>query len=143
MLQATETAQLQHKVREPANAVDIVPGLQHNSLLSINKFAEANYVTVFMPDEVNIFHGKQASITSTHQPIIQGWRDPATGLWRIQIKPAPTSTPKYEPAQTEHDKHQNQQITINNMYKLPSTKQIIRYYHTIAGFPTKATLIKQ
>ena len=70
MAQATETTQLQHQVRAPANTVDIVPGLQHNALLSINKFAEANHVAVFMPGKVNIFDGKQASITSTHQPII-------------------------------------------------------------------------
>ena len=57
-------------MRELANMVDIVPGLKHNLLFSINNFAQANYVTVFMPNEVNIFNGKQASITSTHQPII-------------------------------------------------------------------------
>ena len=49
--QATETAHLQYQVRAPANTIDIVPGLQHNALLSINKFAEANYVTVFTLDE--------------------------------------------------------------------------------------------
>ena len=84
------------------------------------QFAEANYVTVFMPEEVNFFNGQQASITSTHQPILQGWRDPATGLWQIPIKPAPTSNPIYEPAPTEHDKQQIQQ-KMNNVYKLPRT----------------------
>ena len=50
LTQATKAAQLQHQVRDPANTLDIVPGLQHNALLSINKFAKANYVTVFMPE---------------------------------------------------------------------------------------------
>ena len=56
--QATKTAQLQHQVRAPANTIDIILGLQCNELLSINKFAEANYVTVFTPEEVNIIDGK-------------------------------------------------------------------------------------
>ena len=72
MAQVTETPQLQHQVRAPTNMVDTVPCLHHNALLSINKFGEANYVTVFTPGEVNIFDGKQASIMNTHQTIMSG-----------------------------------------------------------------------
>ena len=54
--QATKTAQLQHQVRAPANTANIIPGLQHNTLLSIKKFAETNYVKVIMPEEVKIFY---------------------------------------------------------------------------------------
>ena len=50
VVQATETAHLHHQVQEPAKTADMVPGLQHISLLRINKFVEANYVAVFMPD---------------------------------------------------------------------------------------------
>ena len=32
---------------------------------------------------------------------------------------------------------------VQQVYKLPSTKQVIRYYHAAAGFPTKATLLRQ
>ena len=63
--QATETAQLQYKIRAPANTIDIIPGLKHSALLSINKLAKAKYVTVFMPDKVNIFDGSNTKITST------------------------------------------------------------------------------
>ena len=110
LAQATETAQLHHKVWEPANKVNTVPRLQHNSLLSINKFSEANYTTVFMPDEVNIFNGKQESITDTHQPIIQGWRNPATGLQQIPMKPSLTSNPTNESSPTKNNKQQNQKL---------------------------------
>ena len=65
MAQASEMAHLQHQGRKPAQTVDIVPGLQHNSLISINIFAEANYLTVFIPDKVNFFDGKKAIIAST------------------------------------------------------------------------------
>ena len=84
---------LQHQVRELAQTVDIVPGLQHYSLLSIDKCAEVNYITVFTPEEVTIFDGEKANISSMQQSIIQGWRDPATGLWRIQIEPKQTPLP--------------------------------------------------
>ena len=75
IVQASKTA---HLVRELTQTVDIVPGLQHNSLLSINKFAESSYITVFTPDKVTIFDCEKTSISSTQQPILQGWRDPAT-----------------------------------------------------------------
>ena len=68
--QATKTEQQQHQMRALANTVDIIPGLQNNTLLNINKFAEANYVTVIMPEEVKIFYGGQTRLISTHQPII-------------------------------------------------------------------------
>ena len=44
---ASIQAQLIHHVQEPARTVNTVPGLQNSSLLSISKFANANYVTVF------------------------------------------------------------------------------------------------
>ena len=32
--------------------------------------------------------------------------------------------------------------SVNNVYELPSTKEIVRYLHACAGFPTKSTWIK-
>ena len=72
MVQATETAHLHHQVQKPERTVDIVTGLQHNVLLSINNFAEVNYVKVFTPDEVTIFVGQKASILSTNSPSSEG-----------------------------------------------------------------------
>ena len=54
-VQASNTACLQHNVRKPAETVDIVQELQHNFLLSMNKFAEANYLIVFTTDSVQFF----------------------------------------------------------------------------------------
>ena len=31
---------------------------------------------------------------------------------------------------------------MNNMNKIPSTKQVIQYYHAVAGFPTKVMWLK-
>ena len=62
MVQISETAHLHEQVREPAQTVDTVPGLQHNFFLSVNKFAETNYLMVFMQAEVHIFDGECAQI---------------------------------------------------------------------------------
>ena len=51
-----EAAQLHILVREPAQTVDIVLELKHNSLLSISKFAEANCVTVFTSKDMHQWH---------------------------------------------------------------------------------------
>ena len=60
---ATAEAQLHTEVREQARTVDIVPVLKHNLLLSISKFVEANYITVFTAYKVQIFDGEKATIT--------------------------------------------------------------------------------
>ena len=115
MAQATEIEHLHLQVQELAKTVDIVPRLKHSSLLSINKFTEANYVTMFTPDRVAIFDRQQARISSTHWPIIQGWRDPETELWIIPIEPAQTATHKYAPTPAQNKKTNNQHMRMNNM----------------------------
>ena len=108
-------------MREVEQTVDIVPGLQYKSLVSINKFTEANYITVFTPDKVTIFDGEKASISSTQQPLFQGRRDPAIGLWRIPIEPEQTAPPKYTPTPQKSKNLSNHHMMINNVYELPST----------------------
>ena len=50
--------------------VDLVQRLQHNSLLSVSKFVEANYLTVFTPDKVKIFNGDKTTLSITDEPIL-------------------------------------------------------------------------
>ena len=115
----------------------MVPALKHNSLLSGPKFADANYITILTPDEVLIYDGKGLKISTNKDTILRGWRDESTGLWRIPLE-ADCSPKKSEyillPKGCEE--------AINNVYELPSTKQIVRYLHACAGFPTKPTWIK-
>ena len=119
----------------------MVTGLQHNSLLSINKFTGklCHCVHNRQINNIQLPTGYHFEHTPAHY---QGCRDPATGLWRIPIEPAQTSTPKYATAQTENNSTYMQQMTINIVYELPSTKQIIRSYHATGGFPTKAAWVK-
>jgi len=81
---ASNQAKLKIKLREPARSVDIVPGLQHNSLISANKFADANYITVLTPTEVLIYDGQHLTMKINKEAILQGWRE-ESGLWRVPL----------------------------------------------------------
>ncbi len=52
--EANDMDELQHNVRHPAKDMHIVPGIKRDSLLSIPKFIDANYIAIFDKDEVNI-----------------------------------------------------------------------------------------
>jgi hypothetical protein len=76
-----------------ARQADALPGLRHNSLVSIGKFADASYTTIFHP------HGKGVTVHQPgtfkvkllHKPVLQGWRD-ANGLWQLLQIPLRTTT---------------------------------------------------
>ena len=92
MAKATEQTKLVHKVQELARTVEIIQGLQQNSLLSISKFADANYTTMLMPREDKIFDKNKSILINTEEPILQEWRDPACELWHVLSHPMGTST---------------------------------------------------
>jgi len=71
--EASDMDELQHNVRHPAKDVHIVPGIERDSLLSISKFADANYVTIFDKDEVNIYDANKTTIVVSRSAILQGW----------------------------------------------------------------------
>ena len=50
-------------VREPANELHITPGISQNSLMSTAKYANANYITVFEKDRVNVYDAHNTMIT--------------------------------------------------------------------------------
>jgi hypothetical protein len=70
--EASDMDELQHDVRHPAKDVHIVPGIERDSLLSIPKFADANYVTIFDKDEVNIYDANKTTIVVSRGAILQG-----------------------------------------------------------------------
>ena len=79
--EASDMDELQHDVRHPAKDVHIVPGIERDSLLSIPKFADANYVAIFDKDEVNIYDANKTSIVVSRGAILRGWRCKQTKLW--------------------------------------------------------------
>ncbi len=67
---ANDMDELQHNVRHPAKDVHIVPCIKRNSLLSIPKFVDANYIAIFNKDKVNIYHANKTSIVVSHDAIL-------------------------------------------------------------------------
>ena len=73
----------------------------------------------------------------SNKPILKGWRDTRTGLWRVPLQPS-APAPKYDV--TSHNK--TREDSIANVYGLPSAEQSIRYLHPCAGFPTNRYWLK-
>ena len=56
--QASNIAKLEHDLREPEKSVGMVPGLAPGKILSGRKFANADYISIYTPTEVNIYDAK-------------------------------------------------------------------------------------
>jgi len=85
ILAATEIAEYPFNVWDPAKQLHITPGITTNSLLSTNKFAEANYITIFDKEEVNIYDVNNTVIAVTRRAILRGFKCPGSGLWQISL----------------------------------------------------------
>ena len=129
---ATQEAKLKIPVREPAKTVHILPNLEHNLLLSASKFADAGYVSILTPSELLIVEGDKIVHKLRKEAILRGWRDEASGLWRVPLE---------DPSQPEEHVLLTKEVeeAIGSVYELPSSKQIVRYLHACAGFPAKLT----
>ena len=149
---ATEMATYPFNVRAPASEIHITPGITSNSLLSTGKYAEADYITIFDKDQVNVYDVNDVAITVTRGAILRGWKDPKSGLWRIPLLPtirqttvsnANTETVLVNKPPTEFLPQRPPSIeAIANVYELKTQPEIVRYYHAAAGFPTKPTWLK-
>ena len=129
--QATHTAILPFKsLSDKARRADVLPGLRPNSLISVGKLADADYTTIFHPQEegVTVHEKNTIQVQVLSKPVLQGWRD-ANGLWRLSRDDENTSV------------HTSNEVAAN-VYSLPSMSQTIRYLHAAAGFPTKDSWIK-
>ena len=65
----------------------MVPKIIENSLLRIGKFSDAEYVSMFNKDKVNIYDRNCTVITVLKQEILKGWGDPESVLWIVQHVP--------------------------------------------------------
>jgi hypothetical protein len=132
-IQVTHTAILPFEsLSAEAQKSHVLPGLRPNSLVSVGKFSDAGYTTIFHPhgEGVTVHKKNTFRLQSFRKPVLQGWRD-ASGLLRASCdekKPIRVS-------QTDNE-------TAANVYNLPSIPQTIRYLHAAAGFPTKDSWIK-
>ena len=82
---ATYMDELHHDVCHPAKDIHIVPGIERDSLLSIAKFADANHITIFNKDELNIYDANKTKVTISRGTILCSWRCKETNLWQIPL----------------------------------------------------------
>ena len=82
---ATKIAEYPFVVRALANELHITPGVSQHSLLSTSKYADANYITIFDKDTVNIYDANDTEITVTKGAILRRWCNPDIKLWRIPL----------------------------------------------------------
>ena len=121
----------------------IVPGVSTASLISTGKFADANYITVFDQEEVKIYDANNTQVTTTRGAVLKGWKC-KDGLYRIplvpKVKNVNTDTILCNKPPTELLSHRPPpKNAINNVYELRTQRELVRYYHAAAGFPTKLT----
>jgi hypothetical protein len=83
--EASNIDKLHHDVRQTSEDVHIVPGIECDSLLSIPKFVDANYIAIFDKDEINIYNANKTTIVVSRGAILQGWWCRQTNLWRVPL----------------------------------------------------------
>ncbi len=136
-------AEYPFKVRAPANKLHITPGISQDSLLSTSKFADANYITVYDEETVNIYDANNTMISVSKGAILQGWRN--NDIYRIpqlvdMVRNNNTDTVVINRPPTEFQpKRPPPAEVIFNVYKLKTQPELVRYHHASAGFPTKPT----
>ena len=149
---STEMATYPFTVRAPASEIHITPGITSNSLLSTSKYAEADYITIFDKEQVNVYDVNDVVISVSRGAVLRGWRDPKSGLWRIPLLPTirqdtvnnmNTETVLVNKPPTEFlPQRPPPAEAIANVYELKTQPELVRYYHAAAGFPTKPTWLK-
>jgi hypothetical protein len=128
--EASNMGKLHHNVRHPAKDVHIVPGIKRDSLLSIPKFIDANYVAIFDKDEVNIYNSNKTIITVSCSAILRGWQCKQTKLWRVPlttiVKNENTGTVLCDQCPTEFFPDRLSPVeAINNVYELKTHPKLV------------------
>ena len=76
---------MEHELREPARTYDMVPDITLDPLASTSKMCDAGYLSVFDEEEVRIYDARTTKITTSKPPVLKGWRDKVSTLWRIPL----------------------------------------------------------
>jgi hypothetical protein len=138
---AGEILQMGNGLRNPANTADSIPSLK-TTLVSNSKLADANYITVYDREEVNVYDAEMTKVVPTKQAVMTGWRDRITGLWRVPLQHNVANINTDTAQLNQNDTNAITDEVAANVYDLPSTERVIRYLHAAAGFPTKSTWLQ-
>jgi hypothetical protein len=77
-IQASEKVRLPwNKLRDETRECDILPNLEHNSLVSVGKLADAGYYTLFMPvgKEMQVYDSNEVVVNISAEAVLRGWRN--------------------------------------------------------------------
>ena len=81
---ADDIVRLNIPLREAAREAHTVSGITNN-LLSINKLADKNYISVFDGDKLIIYDANNTRITVSRRAVLEGWHSEHEGIWRIPL----------------------------------------------------------
>jgi hypothetical protein len=101
-----------------ARQAHILPGLVHNSLVSVGQLWDNECSVTFTQDQV--------TVSRNGKDVMYGSRDPKSGLWRVDLK----QKMKTKIAQCNHAHDNNNQ------------KYLINYLNYACSSPVKSTWIK-
>ncbi len=119
---------------------------RHHQKLIV-EFADANYITIFDKEAVNIYDANDTAITLTRGAILRGFKCPMTGMWRIPLvdlvrnNNTDTVIVNYPPSEFLPARP-SPADAIHNVYELKTQPELVRYYHAEAGFPRETSQFK-
>ena len=129
---ATKKMMLKHDLRDGALEMNIIPGL-HKPLLSVSKFADAGYTTIFDKNQARVYDASTTTLIASKPPVLIAPRCKQSGLWE---------TPLEQEASQHASTPEDVDDKINIIFDLPSAKETTRWHHASAGFPEKAPFLK-
>jgi hypothetical protein len=126
-MKSTHTATLYiPQLSRVAKAAHVFPAMENNSLLSVGQLCDEGYSFLFNTNKVKILNEKQ-------EIIMNGSRDHATGLWRINLLQTNPTCDVSEPPYQPH--------TVNNVYALCNSGALVNYLHKAMFSCTKSALV--
>jgi hypothetical protein len=95
----------------------ILPGLVHNSLISVGKLCDNGCSVTFTQDQV--------TVSKNEKCVMYGYRDPKSRLWQVDLK----------------KKFETNQVQCKHAHDNSNQKDLINYLHAACFSPVKSTWI--
>jgi hypothetical protein len=100
-----------------ARQAHILPGLVHNSLISVGQLCDNRCSVTFTQDQV--------TVSKNEKHVMYGSRDPKSCLWRVDLK----------------KRFETNQVQCNHAHDNSNKKDLIDYLHAACFSPVKSTWI--
>jgi hypothetical protein len=98
-----------------ARQAHILPGLVHNSLISVGQLCDNDCSLTFTQDQV--------TVSKNGKHLMYGARDPKSRLWRVNLK----------------QKFETENVQCNHAHANNNQKDLINYFHAACFSPVKST----